>query len=149
MARFLFTIFFTLLLSACSHILRQPVSDQKGAWHLELKALRDGPNGVRVGGQEFVSESGTHFLWAFITLKNETAQRRRFNWRKCDLDSQMGLHIPSLVMPDQTFTYLLNHLEIIDAHTQVERKVIFAYPNGELPTRLNCGKMELPLELDP
>lgn len=136
-----------LFASGCAQILRQPSSAQEGAWSLDVREIRDGPDSYGEGNRGFIPAEDTHFLWVYMTLRNQTAQNRRFVWNQCDLDSQSGAVLPSVIASDATISRLKDSIEIVYANTQLERKIAFSYPEGQWPTRLRCGKLVIPLDL--
>jgi len=114
---------------------------------MEVQKVRSGPNRFEYQMVNYVPASGTRFLWVILRLSNLSDHEREFSWSSCNLDRGIITISPSLVAVDTFVNILKNEDETISAKDTVGRKVAFSYPKGDLPTRLKCGKIEIPLDL--
>jgi hypothetical protein len=125
-------------------ILDVPVQRQGDGWDLTLNRLTDGPNSYSIGNTTFHPQSGERFVWAHVTLHNPAGAPRKFNFDRCDIDAGQQAFVPAVV----SFAHLngdINREPELDAGETIDRRLIFAYPEHESPTRLRCAPMIIPL----
>ena len=140
----LVTLLGLAVLGCWTSLLPSPVSASAGAWSIEVSEFRDGPNEYSTMSRRYLPDEGTRFLWAVVSLSNTTAQKRRFNWDRCDLDDSGDAYLPGLVLDGMRPGALV---DIVEPRQQLERVLIFSFPEEKWPTRLKCGDVLLPLEL--
>jgi len=132
--------------SSCSQLLRTPVTAKAGAWVIHVKGVRDDPDIFGDGmGAIVMAGSDAHFLWVTLTLSNTTAEKRRWTWSKCDLDGPRGTIVPTAVAYRST---MLGREALIEPGAIITRDLVFGYPDGLRPSRLQCGDMSLALNLE-
>jgi hypothetical protein len=125
-------------------ILRSPVSASAGAWRIDTVDVWDGPNEYGTASRRYQPEEGTRFLWVVVELTNTTAQKRRFNWDRCDLDHREDGYLPALVIDG---AHVTDRVEVVDPSERLERYLVFSYPENTWPTRMRCGDVVLALDL--
>jgi hypothetical protein len=139
---------FALCLAACGRtIMNQPVNRLGDGWTLVVRKLTDGPNGIDQGNVIIKPKKGDRFIWVSITLRNDQGQARKFNFDRCDLDLGSDAVVPGVVTHDMSIGYLsdMNRAPELEPRESIERRLIFAYPQGQSPTRLRCEPMVFPL----
>lgn len=139
---------FALWLGGCGRtIMNQPVSRVGDSWTLVVRKVTDGPNGIDQGNVILSPKKGDRFIWVSITLRNDQGQARKFNFDRCDLDLGENVVLPGVVTHDMAIGYLsdMNRAPELAPSESIDRRVIFAYPTGQAPTRLRCEPMMFPL----
>ena len=142
------------LTSACTKFLvLRPTESRAEQWKLVVVFAHEGPNRhrVRTAHTERVRsvyiepESGARFMFFEVKLKNEASAARGFAYDRCDLDAGEERILPSIVIIDNPAGMEAPAFELLAPGEVVTRKIVFAYPDGEAPTRLQCGALVIPL----
>jgi hypothetical protein len=139
---------FALGLGACGRtVINQPIHRAGDGWTFVVRKLTDGPNGMDQGNVVLKPKKGDRFIWVSITLRNEQGQPRKFNFDRCDLDLGANGVVPGVVTHDMAMGYPseMNRAPELAPGESIDRRVIFAYPKGQSPTRLHCEPMVFPL----
>ena len=114
---------------------------------MEIFELQRGPNEFRYGNVIYKPGDDQVFFWPRVRLENTTAQKRRFNWTRCDLDHPQGEFLPGAAFNGLWIINDVNIEEIVEPGEIIERELMISYPEEGSPTRLKCGDIELPLAL--
>lgn len=126
---------------------KRVVHEAKG-WHMALESVKAGPNDYARGDHvHFQPPSGSRFLWFTIRLKNVESTPKTFNWDRCDVDSGEDVLLPALVDTDALINIEAGKEEELSPGQELGRRLAFAYPDHKLPTRLACGELVFPLQL--
>jgi hypothetical protein len=137
-----------LLLGGCgSSLMNARVDVRSRDWELAVRSVMDGPNSVFVQQYRYVPDDGGRFLHVFVTLRNVGAQRRKWNWARCGLDLGDRQYLPTRVLYDIVLSAPAADVLELDPNEEVERRIIFTYPEDALPARLTCGELVVPLHL--
>jgi hypothetical protein len=132
--------------SACAFtLINGPVESKTDEWKLVLVKLSRGLDQYKTSAGYIEPVSGARFLWLDVRLTNETGSTRWFNYENCDLDAGNRRVLPSIVPvgPDSEAP----DLERLGPRQEITRTLIFSYPDDQLPTRLQCGALLIPLKL--
>jgi hypothetical protein len=134
-----------LALAGCGHVLLEgSFTGENDAWALQVTELRDGPNTFKVNSVLFFPENGTKFLWARVTVKNNAAIRRTFDYKSCFLDvGQYGVPATMIAWSLMTNNYGISMRADFDPGEEKERYLGFAYPTEYLPTLIACGSTSI------
>jgi len=139
---------FALWLGACGRtVVNQPINRAGDGWTLVVRKVTDGPNGVDQGNVIIKPKKGDRFIWVHLTLHNEQRQARKFSFDRCDLDAGADVILPGIVTHGSSMGYLSDFPREpqLDGNESVDRRLIYAYPKGRSPTRLQCAPMVFPL----
>jgi hypothetical protein len=129
-------------------LLNQSVESKAKGFSIVLTDLTDGPNTYERGLERIEPDGGLRFLWFHIRLHNELGTEQVFNYDRCDIDQGGKAVLPNLVDMDKIVNLLVeSKQEKLSPGEEVSRKMIFAYPQGVLPTRLKCGDIVLALPI--
>jgi Domain of unknown function (DUF4352) len=137
-----------LSLGACARtVMDQPVNRVGDDWTLVVRKVTDGPNGIDQGNVILKPKAGDRFIWISLTLRNDQRQPRKFNFDRCDLDMGENAVVPGVVTHDMVIGYpsSMNREPELAPGESINRRIIFPYPQGRSPTRLNCAPMVFPL----
>jgi hypothetical protein len=145
----------TCLTSACTKVLvLRPTASRAEQWKLVVFA-QEGRNRyrVRTAYTEPVRttyiepESGARFISFDVRLTNEASAARGFKYDRCDLDAGQERILPSIVVMENPGGMEAPEYELLAPGQEVTRRLVFAYPDGDAPTRLQCGALVIPLLL--
>jgi len=147
----LILVLLAVLASGCgTPLLNSPVSARSERWELAVRGVTDGPDSINVQMFRYVPEDGDRFLHVSVSLRNVSAEPRKWNWSRCGLDRGDRQYLPRLVMYDMVMSAPAEGALEVYPGVLIERQVVFAYPEGRaLPTRLTCGEIVVPLTLQP
>ena len=122
-------------------IMRGDVIRHDAGWTITLEALKDGPNSLQTGGDNTyaVPEKGLRFLWAWVKIRNDINATRVFGYDSCDMDLDDDAVLPTIV--GWLFGTIDERQESYAPGQIRDRRLIFSYPDGRLPTRIRCGNM--------
>jgi hypothetical protein len=121
-------------------IMRGEVVRQDAGWTITLEALKDGPNGVQTAGNTVaVPDDGLRFLWAWVKIRNDLNVPRAFGYDTCDVDLVGRAMVPTII--GKLFFTVEARSETYGPGETLDRRLIFAYPVGLLPTRIRCANM--------
>jgi hypothetical protein len=121
-------------------IMRGDVVRQADGWTIKLEALKDGPDSVQIAGDTHaVPGQGLRFLWAWVTIRNDVNAPRLLGYDSCSMDLDGQDVLPSIV--GKWWGHVEERAETYAPGESIDRRLIFAYPKGRLPTRIKCGNM--------
>ena len=128
-------------------MINQPVHRDGDGWTVVLRKVTDGPNGVDQGNVLIKPKKGDRFIWVALTLRNDQRQARKFSFDRCDLDKASDVIVPGIVTHDMAMGYPsdMPRQPQLDPGESIDRRLIYAYPKGQSPTRLRCEPMVFPL----
>jgi hypothetical protein len=132
-------------LAGCAYqaIVLRDVHMKGDAWSMAVDVVRDGPDGFTTGGfgaTYYTPKDGERFFWVRVTLRNDAATPRPFNFDRCDLDlADQGI-VPAIVAT-APMVFKADQVETLRAGDSIDRWLIFAYPRNASPTRLACAPM--------
>jgi hypothetical protein len=66
--------------------MNQRVENRARDWTLAVREVSDGPNSISFHNINPVPGDDVRFLRVFVTLRNDVAQKRTWNWPRCGLD---------------------------------------------------------------
>ncbi len=139
-----------LMFGCGSTLMKQRVETTGHEWQLAVREVQDGPNSMAVQNFNYKPGSDERFLHVWVTLRNLSSQKRKWNWPRCGLDHGDKEFLPSFVLLDMIVNAPAEEVQDLDAGEEIERRVVFTYPDeGPLPTRLTCGELVIPLSLTP
>jgi len=149
---FLLALPLALAAGCATTLIADTVTRQADGWTFSLERLRDGPNSVAVTGNTiYKPQSGDRLIWAYFKIQNGTSQTRVMGYDACDLDLDDGHVFPSLVT---RYNGIMSEMEKNETYPPGDhnyRILIYAYPEGHMPTRLKCANMvfDVPKGLKP
>jgi hypothetical protein len=115
-------------------------------WTFILQRFSDGPNSITpMGYTEYEPERGQRFLHAWLKLRNEAAAPRLFGYDACALDLDGGNVLPSMVVRYNGVASVMEKNETYAPGEENARHLVFAYPEGKLPTHLQCATVSFPI----
>jgi hypothetical protein len=129
-------------------LLHQRLESKSKGFSLALVEVTDGPDTYEQGMQRLVPADGLRFLWFKVQVRNEQSGPQTFDYHRCDID--FGDHgiVPSFVDMDKVVNLpLSDDKDKLAPREEVTRNVVFAFPEGKLPTRLACGELVVKLPL--
>jgi hypothetical protein len=129
-------------------LLHQRVETKAKGFALAVTEVTDGPNSYERGLEREKPDDGLRFLWFKIRLRNELPTEQTFNYDRCDIDLGGRAMLPNLIDMDKVINVLVeSKQDKLAPGEEVSRRLIFAFPEGNFPTRLKCGDLVLPLPL--
>ncbi len=129
-------------------LLNQRIEAKAKGFSMAVTDVTDGPNSYERGLERIKPGGGLRFLWFKVRLRNETSAEQTFNYDRCDIDQGGQAVLPNLIDMDKVVNLLVeSRQDKLAAGEEISRKLIFAYPDGGLPTRLKCGEMVLQLPI--
>jgi len=136
-----------LALSGCGTVLYDvPATRQSDDWTITIRRLKDGPNSFPMGaGVNFVPADGQRLLYLTVSVRNDAAQKRDFSYDACDLDAGTVAVLPGLIDRDAAIHALADKVESYDPGEERGRRLIYSYPGGGFPTRVQCAHATFPL----
>ena len=127
-------------------LISEPVTERSDGWTFVLERFYDGPNEVHVSGYTaYEPERGQRFLHAYLKFRNDAAAPRAFGYDTCELDLDGGAVLPSLVVRYNGIAAVMEKNETYAPGEERARHLTFAYPEGKLPTRLQCAAVTFPI----
>jgi hypothetical protein len=79
----------------------------------------------------------------FLKIRNDAPTRRVFHYDGCDLDLSND-HVPTgLIINSGGIVRQIETTEPYEGGEQNSRWLIFSYPEGKYPTRLECGRVTI------
>ena len=136
-----------LALSGCGTVLYDvPATRQSDDWTITIRRHKDGPNSFPMGaGVNFVPADGQRLLYLTVSVRNDAAQKRDFSYDACDLDAGTVAVLPGLIDRDAAIHALADKVESYDPGEERGRRLIYSYPGGGFPTRVQCAHATFPL----
>jgi hypothetical protein len=135
-----------LAAASCGHtVIDKPTSLSGDDWALTIRKVTDGPNSYHEGNVAYSPKKGQRFIWVHLTLRNLRRDARAFNFDRCDLDAGGQAIIPNLIDADMFADLLVKREAQLGGHETIDRRLIYAYPRDQSPTRLSCAPMVMPL----
>jgi hypothetical protein len=125
-------------------IMETPVHRQGDGWELTVTKITDGPNSFSMGSVNYHPDDGERFIFTYVTLHNPSRAPRTFSFNHCDLDAGNQAVLPAMVS-FATLNSDGNREPELAADETIERRLVFAYPVQQSPTRLSCAAMTVPL----
>ncbi len=134
------------VLPACGTVLYDvPVTHQADGWTITVRRLKDGPNSFPMGTVTFVPPSGDRLMYLTLTIRNDAPTKRDFSYDACDLDAGSDARLPTLIDRDAAINMFADKVESYDPGEERGRRLIYAYPEGQFPTRVKCAYSTFPL----
>jgi hypothetical protein len=132
-----------VLCAGCGTVLINSDVERRGdGWTMTLQRLSDGPNQVQPSGYTVYSApSGSRLLHAYFKFKNDSGQPRVFGYDSCDMDLKGDKVLPGMVFRYNGIMSEMDRAETYDAGETNYRHLAFVYPDGPLPTRIQCGSL--------
>jgi hypothetical protein len=131
-----------LLLAATScstSLLKRDIQRQSDGWTLTFHEFLDGPNGFTArSGAGFVPPSGERYMWVVLSIRNDAATERQFNFQSCGLELGNDESLPLYVGLNIGTSAQVTATPDVAPGEQITRKLAFAYPKDRQPSRLTC-----------
>lgn len=132
---------------ACSSaIMNTPVSKTGEGWAVTISEIKEGPDEWASDGVNFRPDRGDRFFWAQITVKSELAEEETFSYDNCLLDGKNAARKPLIVDRKAEMLSAGDRAELVPPGQERSRILIYSFPKDDLPTRMRCGKLQLPLK---
>ncbi len=140
--------------AGCGTILLRDVPLRGDGWSVLLEGLRLGPNSIAISGgmysqKAYVAPAGHYFIWAFMKIHNDLPQDHVFSYDACDVDLDDKLILPAVISRYMGPTADIERNENYPPGDLSHRILIYAYPDGRLPTRLRCPGFTVPIPSRP
>lgn len=132
-------------LGCTKQFVTQPVVAMDPDLRISLEGLRDGPNRYGYRSAYYRPAKYSRFIWATVQVSNTSAKKHEFDFASCGLDQGTLEKRPLIVGRDSALLAEVSRYEWIGAHRTIRRKLIFQYPERSWPTRLRCGKLQMPI----
>ena len=129
-----------VLFGGCAtSLLKQDMKKQSDGWTVVFHEFLDGPNGfTNRGGTGFVPPSGERYLWVVLSVRNDAATARQFNFDSCGLELGNQESLPLYVGLNIGTSASVSKTPDVAGGEEITRKLAFAYPKDRLPSRLVC-----------
>jgi hypothetical protein len=110
-------------------------------WSIEVRAVTDSLTSVQISGEPTyaVPPTGYHWVWVFMNVRNATTAPRVFGYDSCELPLEEGAMRPTFA--GSVLTLYDDHQEQYQPGEESYRRVIFAFPDGRVPTTFRCGNV--------
>jgi hypothetical protein len=133
--------------SACSSalLLKAPVSKAGDGWTLTLTQVKAGPDEYIGEVVTLTPESGEKFIWALLTVKNDSPQEQTFSYEACTLDGKAQSRPPAVVDRHAERPAAADLSEAFDPGQERTRALIYRFPRDARPIRMKCGTVVLPI----
>jgi len=129
-----------------STLLDQHIEQKAKGWTVVLEKVTDGPNDYARGDNvHFVPPDGTRYLWFTLRIHNDESEAREFNYQGCDVDLGDKGFGPAIIDRDMIINATADDVEKFSSGEENTRRLAFAFPEGQLPTRLACGEVVIGL----
>ena len=132
--------------SACTSVLMNtPVSKGADGWVVTLGQVTKGPD--EYVGERVVMNPGTGdaLIWTVVTVRNESTQEDTFSYDTCVLETKGEARQPLIVDRHADENSTTDRAESFDPGQERTRRLIYTFPKNQLPTRMRCGKIVLPV----
>ena len=128
-----------LTTGCATSLVKRDIQRQSDGWTVTFHELLDGPNGFTSrGGTDHVPKSGLRFVWVVLSVRNDGASPRAFNFDACGLDLDDGASLPLYVGMNIGTSAQTNGTPELAAGETIKRKLAYGYPKGQVPSRLDC-----------
>jgi hypothetical protein len=135
-----------LAASCAPALISDPVTRTGDGWTFVLERFSDGPNEIRpMGYTVYEAERGQRLLHAWLRFRNDAAAPRVFGYDACDLDLDDRPVLPGLVVRYNGVASVMEKNERFAAGEENARHLVFSYPEGRLPARLQCATVSFPI----
>ena len=139
------------LSAGCGTVLISSDVERHGdGWSLTLQRLSDGPNQVQpMGYTVYEAPSGSRLMHAYFKIKNDSAQPRVYGYDSCDMDLKGDKVLPNMVL---RYNGVMSEMDRAETYAGFEtnyRSLVFVYPDGPLPTRIQCGALTFEVPAGP
>lgn len=139
------------LTAGCGTVLISSDVERHGdGWSLTLQRLADGPNEIQpMGYTAYSAPSGSRLMHAYFRVKNDSARPRVYGYDSCDLDLKGDKVLPAMVL---RYNGVMSQMERVETYAASEtnyRHLVFVYPDGPLPTRIQCGALTFEVPAGP
>jgi hypothetical protein len=129
-----------LAAAGCGHIVLKDARVAGDDWSLVVQLFKDGPDSFSAGHVYFVPGPGERLFWVRVSLRNDAAAAREFNFDRCDLDNGNAAVVPGAVAA-APISYETDRASAVRPGETLERWLLFSYPKDHSPARLSCAPM--------
>ncbi len=133
--------------SACSSaLMNTPVSKRADGWVVTLSQAKEGPDQYIGETVDLRPEKGEKFIWALVNVRSEHTDEQTFSYDTCTLgDKGQGMD-PLVVARYPEVNSAADSSEAFVPGQERTRQLIYRYAKEQLPTRLKCGSIVLPIQ---
>jgi hypothetical protein len=132
--------------SACTSVLlNTPVSKRSEGWIVTLNEVKEGPDEYAADGVAQTPDKGEKFVWTLLTVRSEIATEEMFSYDACVLEGKGVTRPPEIVDRHVEVPSPADRNEAFTSGQEKTRLLIYRYPKEQHPTRMKCGKIELPI----
>jgi hypothetical protein len=123
-----------------------PVSKRADGWAITLSQAKEGPDQYLGETVDLRPEKGEKFIWALITVHSDLTDEQTFSYDTCTLSDKGQVADPLVVARYPEVNSAADSSEAFAPGQERTRQLIYRYPKEQLPTRMKCGTVVLPIK---